>query len=48
MTEVLDNVKPNIEELHDAVMEVLDQDYIDFEYSFTKEEIGRASCRERV
>ena len=36
MTEVLDNVKPNIEELHDAVMEVLDQDYIDFEYSFTK------------
>ena len=37
MTEVLDNVKPNIEELHDAVMEVLDQDYIDFEYSFTKE-----------
>ena len=29
MTEVLDNVKPNIE--------VLDQDYIDFEYSFTKE-----------
>ena len=37
MTEVLDNVKPNIEELHDAVMEVLDQDYIDFEYSFTKD-----------
>ena len=37
MTEVLDNVKPNIEEVHDAVMEVLDQDYIDFEYSFTKE-----------
>ena len=37
MTEMLDNVKPNIEELHDAVMEVLDQDYIDFEYSFTKE-----------
>jgi len=37
MVEVLDNVKPNIEELHDAVMEVLDQDYIDFEYSFTKD-----------
>ena len=35
MAEVLDNVKPNIEELHDAVMEVLDQDYIDLEYSFT-------------
>jgi hypothetical protein len=33
MTETL-NERPDIEELHEAVMEIID-DYIDFEYSFT-------------
>ena len=44
MTEMLENVNPNIEELHDAVMEVID-DYIDFEYSFEHNEMD-GNCDE--
>ena len=34
---------PELEELHDAVMEVID-DYIDFEYSFTKDGTDFSCC----
>ena len=46
MTEMLENVNPNIEELHDAVMEVID-DYIDFEYSFEHNEM-EGNCDEVI
>ena len=34
---------PELEELHDAVMEIID-DYIDFEYSFTADGTDFSHC----
>jgi hypothetical protein len=40
------SIKDNIEELHSAVMEIID-DYIDFEYSITKDGTDFSHCETR-